>query len=157
MAHMFPSRLVIHVVPSLPDGDYHDTAPDRSSAAWRFNFVARCRVEKRCHAAYGGSYRLQRVMVVTPVLQTTASDRISIWVPASSSIVLPSKKVISAPETLPVFIVSPTFNSIWTVASIQSFVCAFNTNTSPSAIESIVSVEGHGDPRRSSLKLRLTE
>ena len=82
-----------------------------------------------------------RVMVLAPVSGELSSEVISICVPASNSIVLPSKKVISAPESSPVFMVSPTSKDISTVASVQSSAPAFITNTSPSVIKSIVSVQ----------------
>ena len=86
-----------------------------------------------------------RVMVETLVAQTISSERILISVSASSSIVLPSKKVISAPESSPVFIISPTSKDIPASAFVQLPVPVI-TNTSPSVMESMVSVVGHGDP-----------
>ncbi len=80
-----------------------------------------------------------RVMVVTLESQAKSSERISISVPASSSIVLPSKKVISALELPPVFTVSPTSNSVPTTTT-ESSVPSFITDISPSVTESIVSV-----------------
>ena len=84
-------------------------------------------------------------MVVEPVSVEISSEVISISVPACNSIVLPSKKMISAPESSPVLILSPDSRDIPTCASTQLSVPAFITNTTPSVIESIVSVEGVDD------------
>jgi hypothetical protein len=79
-------------------------------------------------------------MVVVPVslIPSSATD---ISVDASSSIVLPSKKVISALESFPVLMASPGCNVILTVAGCQVSVPALLTKTSPPTIESIVSGE----------------
>jgi len=81
-------------------------------------------------------------MVVEPVSVEISSEATSISVPACNSIVLPSKKVISALEPSPDFTLSPGSRDIPTCASIQLSVPAFITNTFPSVIESIVSVDG---------------
>ncbi len=88
-------------------------------------------------------------MVVEPVSEIPNATT-SISVPASNSIVLPSKKVIWALESSPDFTISPASRDIPTCASVQLSAPAFITNTSPSVIESIVSVEGVTGPSCSS-------
>jgi hypothetical protein len=77
-------------------------------------------------------------MVVVPEADVPSSE-ITIWVSGLNSIILPSKKVISALELLPDLIASPGCSVIPTPAIIQLVAPAFLRKISPEEKEKMVS------------------